>query len=120
MTSLTNGLTIWQKWHMPRAPRFRGTPRFLIAQFFVLHFLSSNRWAPKARGPRNAPQKVPGPQKVRGPQKARAPKKCQALKKCEVPKKRGPPKSARPLKSARSPKSAGPQKARGFSKLQSN
>ena len=56
-------LTTCQKRHMPQVPRF------LIAQFFVLHFLYRKRWAPESAGP----PKARGP-KRRKLQKREAPK----------------------------------------------
>ena len=62
------GLTIWQKRHMPRAPRFCG-PAFLssifFSEFFVPCFSAGPKQCASAR-----PQRTQVPQKTRGPKKS--------------------------------------------------
>ena len=82
--TISAGLTIWQKRHMPRAPRFWGPRAYSLLfppEFFVLCFIAGPKWCASA-----------GPKEPKFPRKREAPK----FKK-RGPKERGPKRFFRSL-----------------------
>ena len=98
MVEHSAGLTIWQKRHMPQAPRFWG-PRASLFYFFLIFLFPVS-----ARGPNSAP--VRGPKEPKSPRNSRPQKigpKCFLFVPCFCVSARGP-------KEPRSPENViGPQ-----------
>ena len=129
------GLTIWQKRHMPRAPRFWGPRAYslLFFRIFLFHLSVRDPNSAPVRGHKGAIKSSNPPEnaraikfKKRGPIKlgpnvfvscfsvsARGPKEPKVLRKSQAPKFKKPETGFLFPVSAQDPNSAGPQRVQG-------